>query len=178
MQLIPCLSRRSPKISHFLTKGNLWTQINHIINPPIENVAEVVNVFSPNSVSSKVLVKAYDDQSYGGISSSQASITNIDDELGDQKCLKFSGSVKFNKDVAKQTKAKGSFCALKVFLGDILDLRNYQGLELSVRSNMELKYTFNLGVNSLFDDDLYQLTFVVPKGSTWLTYQLPFELFQ
>ena len=123
--------------------------------------------------------KAFDDRSYGGFSSCQIEVIGGSNESRDAlKYLKFSGYLKFNPDIAKKTSTKGSFCGFKGTLNRQLDLRDFEGLELTLRSNKDLVFTFNLGMISLFDGDMYQIGLSVPKSTEWLKYQIPFSLFR
>ena len=48
--------------------------------------------------------------------------------------LVFNGSLHFTEECSDTTKAKGGFCALRGFLKEPLDLRDYEGLDLKIRN--------------------------------------------
>lgn len=133
-----------------------------------KEIADIV-VFDPmTSVSLIKTWKSLDDRSYGG-----SSITEL--KIG--QSLKFSGSITFNDVIAKKTNATRSFCGLMGYFDEVQDLRDYQGLEISLKSSIDLDYTINLGTVSLFENDLFQIEINLPANAS-RTIHIPFSSFR
>ena len=73
--------------------------------------------------------------------------------------LRMTGHVYLSPEIKKKHKVVGGFCAYK---GDIhlppIDLRDYEGLELIVRTSKDKQsFTLNIGVEGMVEGDVYQL---------------------
>ena len=102
--------------------------------------------------------QAYDDRAYGGKSSCTVDI--MKEELNNGQVavdhgpfklaqtssfVNFVGELIYDDEVATNTKAKSSFCGCKANAYKVIDLRDYQGLQLTVTSMTDIKFTLNLG---------------------------------
>ena len=119
------------------------------------------------------LWKALSDKDYGGTSECMTEVVEKDDVQG---VMVFKGIVNFSESTAEATNAVGGFCAVKGFLQRPVDLRDYMGFSMEVKSISSQVFTFNMTCESLFDDDLYQLE--IPVNEEWTTVHLPFHLFK
>lgn len=120
------------------------------------------------------LWKALSDKDYGGTSECTAEVDVQDtSRLG---AMVFKGIVNFSESTAESTNAVGGFCAVKGFLQRPVDLRDYMGFSMELRSIPAQVFTFNMSCESLFEDDLYQLEISVTEE--WMTVHLPFHLFR
>jgi len=120
-----------------------------------------------------------DDKDYGGASSCEAKLMSgaADDNVS--SFLRIQGNVSFDKTMAEEKKIKGGFSAVRGKLTPPpMDLRDYQGLELTLRSSMKQTFMLNLTCTSFFLDDLYQYKCVIPPSSEWQKLQVPFALFR
>ena len=89
--------------------------------------------------------------------------------------LVFKGRVVFDEEIAQRMHTRSGFCALRGSLKDTLDLRDYEGLELYMKSNTPVLVTLNMGCESYFDSDIFQFHFHVQD--TWRKYHIPFHKF-
>lgn len=89
--------------------------------------------------------------------------------------LVFKGRVVFDEEIAQRMHTRSGFCALRGSLKDTLDLRDYEGLELYMKSNTPVLVTLNMGCESYFDSDIFQFHFHV--HDTWRKYHIPFHKF-
>lgn len=122
--------------------------------------------------------RSYDDRTYQGKSVSMVEVIKDESSSNSENLINFTGKLIYNEDIAKLTRAKGTFCALKGTFHHPADFRNYEGLSLTVRSvGVDLSFLFNLYCESQFDGDLYQLLLQVPKDE-WFTFHVPFTLFK
>jgi hypothetical protein len=69
------------------------------------------------------------------------------------------------------------FCAFKSYFSRVFDLRNYEGIELVIRSQSTIEFKLNLSTVTLVPEDLYQLRMTVIGGNQWQTIRIPFEIF-
>ena len=122
--------------------------------------------------------KSYDDRTYKGKSCSMVEVIKDESLSNSENIVNFTGKLVYNEDIAKETKAKGTFCAFKGNFHRPVDFRDYEGLSLTVRSvGIDLSFLFNLYCESQFDGDLYQLLLQVPKDEL-KTFHIPFSLFK
>jgi hypothetical protein len=120
------------------------------------------------------LWKALSDKDYGGSSECIAEVDNNNSSR--HGAMVFQGIVNFSESTAEATNAVGGFCAVKGFLQRPVDLRDYMGFSMELRSIPAQVFTFNMTCESLFEDDLYQLELLVTEE--WTTVHLPFHLFK
>lgn len=104
------------------------------------------------------------DKEYKGLSSCEF----------DAKAHTFKGVLSYSEE--NNPAAKGGFCALKSSTLSVpIDLRDYQGFELNVKSKHNQVYTFNAYFQSYFEGDLYQIVLDLPAGK-WSKFNIPFSL--
>jgi hypothetical protein len=77
----------------------------------------------------------------------------------------------------KKLSIKKGFCAIKGVASKIINLRDHEGLELVVSSDVDIKCTVNMTCQSYFQDDLYQVDIQVPGGLASQLY-IPFHAFR
>ena len=71
-----------------------------------------------------------------------------------------------------------SFSAIRTEdLDDSVDLRGYAGLEVIVESNVTRVYKLNMSCVSMWDEDLYQFTFLLESGKKTIMH-IPFGYFR
>lgn len=140
------------------------------------------NLFCSNSSTTKL--RCLSDKDYGGDSSCQYTIDLATNESVDKirsdctHVLKFEGMLRFGPELQEKTKAKTGFCALKMDFSEEIDLRDYEGLEMIIRSKQPQEFTFNMRCASYDDDDLFQLNIQLPGKSNWSRIVAPFDKFQ
>ena len=121
--------------------------------------------------------KALSDKDYGGHSECTADVIPSSSNQS-LPYLSFQGIVNFDEEVEEKTKAKGGFCAIKGYLRQSIDLRDYEGLSMELRGvPSSSQFAFNMACQSLFEDDLYQLEMLVTNNQ-WITVHLPFDHFK
>lgn len=101
--------------------------------------------------------------------------------------IKFSGTVAMAEGIYPKTmtsekgsvkQKKAGFCALKVDIKHTLDLRDFEGLALEIRSEKNQMLIFNMSCDSYIEGEVFQLTLHLDGHSKWKTIHLPFEMFQ
>lgn len=117
------------------------------------------------------------DNDYGGKSFSNVT-DHIDEESGEQ-FIRVTGNVLYDDELAKNNKVKGGFCAILGNCAPIVDLRDYEGLQMTMRSRRKHQsFTINLKSSSLFEDDLYQIRCELKGGGKeWKKINVPFSMF-
>jgi Complex I intermediate-associated protein 30 (CIA30) len=120
----------------------------------LESVNPICIVGDNSNVSVKW--KSLSDVDYGGTSTCEIATS-------DGNKLVMSGVVHFPDS---STGAKGGFCATKGVLSRVLDLRDYEGFELTVRADPPMDVILNMATRSLFEDDLYQICIPIRRESS------------
>jgi hypothetical protein len=138
-------------------------------------------IFSENRSLIKDL-KSLDDSTLGGSSSSKVEVIDIvdpDDKNPNVpiKVIQFDGIVKYDDEIAQRIKTRGSFCAMKAYFTKVLDLRDYEGFGLTVKSSTDLSFQFNMNCETMFQRDLFQVTLQIPANN-WYTFHVPFHYFR
>jgi len=115
------------------------------------------------------------DVDYGG--KSKCEVVEHHEEGSVGGFMRVSGQVCFIR--TENTKAKGGFCAIQGKCSSTVDLRDYSGLVLTLRScTRKQAFTFNLKPNSLFEGDIYQVKCEIePSGQQWKSINIPFSRF-
>ncbi len=106
---------------------------------------------------------------------------------------RFKGQVNISDDIKEENQVVGGFVAFKANVqGPAIDLRDYQGLEVVVRTNRPLQsFMLNMGTYTLIEDDMYQLKVQLKNDENhghgnhkndnngqWKTLQIPFPMFR
>lgn len=94
-----------------------------------------------------------------------------------ENSLIFKGEVVFDEKISARTKTVGGFVALRGLYQNTNDLRDYAGFQISMRSNIPLIVTLNVGCESLFVNDIFQFHLQVTNTS-WQKYHIRFEDFK
>ena len=101
---------------------------------------------------------------------------------------RLTGNIKISEEAKEKAEVVGGFCAFKGEIqGAAVDLRDYQGLEVTMRTNRHTQsFTLNMGTYTLIEDDMYQLKIELTSGldedavhpvGLWKKVQIPFNMF-
>jgi hypothetical protein len=169
----------SPNIPN-ITKRYIWAKLNKLLTPP-SALIEDVTLWSEQSLILKEASvikewKVFSDKDYGGLSTCDMEIKPVDDDIS-KSVINFKGLINFDEEIMEKTKAKGGFCAIRGICKEIQDVRDYEGLELVIRSKTNQDISFNTTCDTLFQDDLYQLNISLPKD-IWCRIHIPFGNFR
>ncbi len=160
-------------------KRALWGTIKHIINPDLEVERTCLwKHHSGDGVAAAVdKWETFDDKVLGG--ASELVVESIEDNIGGGGGhLVIKGSLDLDEEKAEEMQVRGGYCAVKGICSDTVDLRDYEGLELELRSpHKELTFTMNMSTASLFDDDIYQVKMEIQPSTEWKTIEVPFSAF-
>ncbi|KAJ1423167.1 NADH:ubiquinone oxidoreductase intermediate-associated protein 30 [Ochromonadaceae sp. CCMP2298] len=119
-------------------------------------------------------VGAHCDAEYGGGSESAHEFV---EEEG-QPFLRWKGKMNFKEEHIVKTKATGGFCALKIDFKKPIDLLDFQGLEISLRTRKDLRIFVNLRFSTYIENDMYQMCLELKGERDWKTLFTPFGMYQ
>jgi hypothetical protein len=85
--------------------------------------------------------------------------------------------MKFDEQHAVATKARGGFAALRFDCDKEIDLLDYEGFDIEIRSKTTLNMLFNMKCRSFIENDINQLPFELPASDQWTTLFAPFKYF-
>ena len=88
----------------------------------------------------------------------------------------FKGEVIFDNQIANETRSSGGFVAVRGTFAKALDLRDFIGFEVQMRSSVPITVTINLACESLFVNDIYQFHFRI-RNTSWTKYHIRFDRF-
>ena len=88
----------------------------------------------------------------------------------------FKGEVIFDSKIAEETRSTGGFVAVRGKFEKPLDLRDYIGLEVYMKSSVPIIVTINLACQSLFVNDIHQFHFKI-RNTSWTKYHIRFDRF-
>lgn len=94
----------------------------------------------------------------------------------DDNNLVFKGEVVFDESISAKSRTIGGFVALRGLYENTIELRDYSGVEVSMRSNVPLIVTLNMGCESHFMNDIFQFHIQV-SNTSWHKYQIRFDNF-
>lgn len=168
----------SPSLN--ISKRYFFAKLNKLLTPPSTFIEDVTLWSGQSLVLKEESVikewKIFSDKDYGGLSSCNIEIIPDDNDIS-KSILNFRGIINFNEELMEKTKAKGGFCALRGICKEVQDVRDYEGLELLIRSKTNQIIAFNTTCDTLFQDDLYQLNISLPKD-IWCKIHVPFANFR
>jgi hypothetical protein len=130
--------------------------------------------------------KCHSDEEYGGKSTAEITMSapNKGGERDSVPFLRFQGVLRdHDHDVDEMQggvlgRAAGSFSAVKAeYLRNAIDLMGYEGLEVDVQSSVTRPFSLNLTCLSVFEDDLYQFSFLLKAGERTKLH-IPFTYFR
>ena len=144
-----------------------------------------ITILDNNNTNPNITIKwvVNSDKDYGGLSQCNFHLNTNDNNNNStsttSSSLVFNGSLHFTEECADTTKANGGFCALRGFLKEPLDLRDYEGLDLKIRntSNDRQIITLTSTFTSIFEGDMYQLSLDLPPKK-WCRFHVPFSIFR
>lgn len=149
-----------------------WSSLRNVYHPDLE--VEEVPLFTLNKELKNLICewKTFDDRQYGG-----NSLCEIQEFIEDG-FIRLSGKLDLDEEKAEELEVVGGYCAFKGDLSSTLDLRDYQGFLVTLRSPKEdAVFTLNLGTTSLFDDDIYQVKCEIAQSKEWKSIEVPFDAF-
>ena len=140
---------------------NLWLDASDFeVNP--------ISILSSSPYTSRVSKwRALSDKDYRGISRCAV-------EVGDAGVV-FTGEVIPPPSTSEEDKRRG-FCAVKGNLDRVVDLRDYQGIEITLHSDTPIEVVVNMTCQSYIRDDLYQVSLEVDSNKDG-RYFIPFHTF-
>lgn len=90
--------------------------------------------------------------------------------------LTFKGEVIFDSQIANETRSSGGFVAVRGTFAKALDLRDFVGFEVNMKSSVPIIVTINLACESMFVNDIYQFHFRI-RNTAWTKYHIRFDRF-
>lgn len=158
-------------------RSSVFSQVWSFLNPqPQLHVDELLLWRGDGRGSSPLAIASWrciDDNDYGG--KSYATATQHEEDGG---FVRIGGSVNFdNKTLAEAKKIKGGFFSIQGRCSPVVDLRDFWGLELTIRARTTQTFTLNLKSSSLFEDDIYQVRCELAASSAWKHIKVPFDKF-
>lgn len=90
--------------------------------------------------------------------------------------LIFKGEVVFDEAISAKSRTIGGYVALRGLYENTIDLRDYSGVEVSMRSNVPITITLNMGCESHFVNDIFQFHLQV-NNTSWQKYYIRFDNF-
>ncbi len=150
----------------------IWSSLRNIYHPDLEIVDIPLFTLDKELENQIGEWKTFDDRQYGGSSSCEVQ------ELSDDGYIRFSGKLDLDEEKAVELEVVGGYCAFKGALSNIVDLRDYEGFKVTLRSpRKDAVFTLNLGTTSLFDDDIYQVKCEIAQSREWKSIEVPFGAF-
>lgn len=173
-------------------KRSFWSLPNISFTPNLN--PEPVNLFTNPDINCRTNV--YSDKEYGG--QSCCSYSSPEEE---ERILRFSGSLRFQSEdkilddeEKERERAKKGYCSLKVHYESQVDLRDYEGVEVMIRSKKDQQVIINMQCFSYAKGDMYQLIFDIkgyenavqparplafyPQEDGWVKFYAPFSVFR
>jgi hypothetical protein len=130
--------------------------------------------------------KIHSDAEYGGMSHCSSKVLGEDErelppetaEITDNSFVRFSGELNFPENKDNKIKRSG-FCGAQAVCRKVLDLGEYDGIEVVLRSKEPRSYIFGMKTLSLamLNDMQYQIKLDIPGGDEWLQYHIPWSYF-
>lgn len=157
------LSTRIQRLaSKTVTSRHLWSIPNNIssfLTPNFE--PEPIHLFTDTKASGiAAKVNVYSDQEYGG--QSVCDYSKLSESNG-VPITRFNGSLQFkaeekilNDEVLERERAKKGYCSIKVRYDKAIDLRDYEGVEVILRSKKNQRVLLNMQCFSYARGDMYQ----------------------
>lgn len=133
-------------------------------------------IFSADLLSSKMKIKTHCDKEYGGESECRTEVMH--DADAEESFLRYTGNLHFDESHALATNAKAGYCSMKVSYARNIDLRNYEGLEIIMRSKHNHTLALTMVCDTYLIDDVYQIKYDLQGGDRWLRVVAPFHAFQ
>lgn len=152
------------------------------------DVTKYIDGFEPMriDIGQKVnrFMKVHSDAEYGGLSNCSTEV-RIGDRVVDRSdeseasYVRFKGELRFPVHEDAKVKTNG-FCAAQAVCRRVLDLSDYEGFELILRSKDTRDYIFGLKTMSLamLSDMQYQIKLEVPGGNEWTYFHIPWSYFR
>lgn len=161
-KLLPNTVSRSCNRQFWSRIKNLWLDQSDFEIAPI-------SILNSSPYSSRVTKwRALSDKDYRG--SSRCAV-----EVGDTGVV-FTGEV-IPPPVTNEEDKRRGFCAIKGNLDRVLDLRDYQGVEIALHSDVPIEVRVNMTCQSYIRDDLYQVSLEIDSNQE-AKYFIPFHTFR
>jgi hypothetical protein len=148
-----------------------------------------------NKKADNILIYSPSDKDYGGSSMNHINYIDGDDNNADGSFFRWHGNLEFTSEQREKTQAKSGYCAMKIDYNKALDLLDYNGLLLKIRSIKKQKVILSIKCLTYIKDDMFQLCLEIPSssGSTstrssssssrssnedgWISIFVPFDMF-
>jgi hypothetical protein len=118
--------------------------------------------------------KVFSDAEYGGTSKCSYKITNNNSD--GSSILTFQGRINFDENSPIRHTSKGGYCAITGYSDSSVDLMDFEGVEVLLRTSKPCNFLVSLKPYSMMQEDLYQVI-VQTTSSSWKRFHLPFHMF-
>lgn len=156
------------------------SSISNYFSPKIDT--DDVILLSPSAAerANLKLLRGYSDADYGGGSCCSVDVRgeDLEGKGGDDLSIRFAGSLVFTEEHALKTKAKSGFCAMRAIFKKVVDLRDYEGLEIIMKCDRDQSMLLNMNCLTYVVDEVYQLHMDIAGSKDWKTLYVPFSLFR
>ena len=150
------IRKLSQKIAGRPLPRHIWTRIKNLWLDSSDFEVTPIAILTSSPYSSRVSKwRALSDQDYRG--SSRCAVEVLDTGVV------FSGEVIPPVPTSEEDTRRG-FCAIKGNLDRVLDLRDYQGVEIALHSDSPIEIVINMTCQSYIRDDLYQVSLEVDSN--------------
>lgn len=130
-----------------------------------------------------ILIYSPSDKDYGGSSMNHVNyIVNKGGDVNgvDEPYFRWHGNLDFTSEQREKTQAKSGYCAMKIDYNRAVDLLDYNGLLLKIRSIRKQKVILSIKCLTYIKDDMFQLCLEIPSSSNkdeWISIFVPFDMF-
>ena len=130
-----------------------------------------------------ILIYSPSDKDYGGSSMNHVNyIVNKGGDINgvDEPYFRWHGNLDFTSEQREKTQAKSGYCAMKIDYNRAVDLLDYNGLLLKIRSIRKQKVILSIKCLTYIKDDMFQLCLEIPSSNNkdeWISIFVPFDMF-
>ena len=151
-----------------LSRRQFWSRMKNLWLDASDFEVSPISILRSSPYESRVSKwRALSDRDYRGSSVSEVEVLDSG--------VHFKGEVNV-PPAENDEETKRGFCAVKGNLTRVIDLRDYQGIELCLHSDTAMNVTFNMTCLSYIRDDLYQISLNISPNRDILFY-IPFPAF-
>jgi hypothetical protein len=156
-----------------------FSEVMAFISPKV--TLEPLKVFQGQDDQMIKSLGSFCDSEYGGGSESSHEFLTEEGQEGQEGAapfLRWKGRMNFTEQHILSTKASGGFCALKIDYKKAIDLLDYRGLEISLRTRKDMRIFVNLRFSTYIEDDMYQVCLDLKGEKEWKCVFTPFGVYQ
>mmetsp|Transcript_85132 Transcript_85132/g.166546 ORF Transcript_85132/g.166546 Transcript_85132/m.166546 type:complete len:226 (-) Transcript_85132:31-708(-) len=166
---------RSPALQCAQIRRNLtvWEKVSDFFGPKVDPLEPLQLLKGEKN--SFTEIAGYCDKDYGG--GSESNWKTVNDGGTDGSYLTWEGTLHFDEGHAEKSKASGGFSAIRLSTPKPIDLQDYEGFELEIRSSRDLSIVMNMQCHNYVDKEIFQLPFEVKAHSDFVGLFAPFDLF-